>query len=256
MCFENQVLTSRGAGLFRDAVEGSFKIVFTRAIAGSNWDESRGDLSAKPIDWYDGADGSISAVSTANGILQVVASFSGSGTNPVKSVCICVQKKKDGVSPTYDKKDDIIFAACCDDNSGYVSGDSFKIHFNLPVAMSSVVDAVGNVDPDVVHTSGDQTIDGKLTVGESGEGEIVVINDDLVNTIGYGLSIKTHDESTSVLITDTAFTISPGDDERSYPYSTMPLKCEYDTTELWVKLTLGNGHVVKLTCTSVEEDPE
>lgn len=254
MCFENQVLTSRGAGLFRDAVEESFKIVFTRAIAGSNWDESRGDLSAKPIDWYDGADGSISAVSTANGILQVVASFSGSGTNPVKSVCICVQKKKDGVSPTYDKKDDIIFAACCDDNSGYVSGDSFKIHFNLPVAMSSVVDAVGTVDPDVVHTSGDQTIDGSLTVGneDSAEGSIVVYNDDHQTEIGYGLYIKDLSNNTSVNLQGTQVSLNGG----AYPYATMPLKCEYDTTELWVKLTLGNGHVVKFICAEVEEDPE
>jgi hypothetical protein len=79
--------------------------------------------------------------------------------------------------------------------------------------MSRVVDTVGNVDPDVVHTSGDQTIDGTLTVGESGDGEIVVVNDDLVNTLGYGLTIKTNDNTHAVQLQDSSLVINPGDEE-------------------------------------------
>ena len=145
--FGISVLTSEGAQLLRNAVKNSDKIVFTRAIAGSAYDMDRGDLAAKPIEWYDGASGEIAAVSSALGNAQICASFAAveDGTAPVKSVCICAQIAKDGDSPEYANADDVVFAACSDDNSGYISGNAFGVSFDLPVALTGIVDDVGAV---------------------------------------------------------------------------------------------------------------
>ena len=171
MSFGFSVITSEGAALCRSAVSGSTKIVFTRAYCGSQYDNDRGDLCNKDVSWFDGAEGTIAAVSTELKSLQVVASFSAvdSGTTPVKSCCICAQLIKEGVSPTYSKTDDIVFAACSDDNSGYINGDSFSVSFNLPVEVSSICDAVGTVPNNagltfVSFTPGADSADGVLQV--------------------------------------------------------------------------------------------
>lgn len=145
--FGISVLTSAGAQLLRNAIKNSDKIVFTRAIAGSAYDMDRGDLAAKPLDWYDGASGSIVSVSSALGNAQIFAGFDAveEGTDPVKSVCICAQIAKDDVDPEYAEDDDVVFAACSDDNSGYISGTAFGVSFDLPVALSGIVDDVGAV---------------------------------------------------------------------------------------------------------------
>lgn len=250
----NQVLTNSGAALLRDAVNAEKKIVFTRAICGSHYDmDSRGDLASKPLDWYDGIDGSILAVSVAGGILSVIASFSGSGSAPIKSVCICAQKKKDGVTPTYDKKDDIIIAATCDDNSCYLSGDSFKIRFDLPIALSGIVDPVGEIDPlpnNVVTTTGpEQYIHGVTTFSED-DNTAVILNGSVRMTDLYDEDEIYAEFSVGSLM------LGDKNTDREYNYVTMPLKCEYNTTSGTVDLTLGNGTKIRLTCTNVEEVSE
>lgn len=249
MGFEQQILTLSGVAFIRDIKEASDKIVFTRARSGSQWDSERGDLAAKPLDWYDGVDGSISAVSVAGGILSVIASFSGSGSAPIKSVCICAQKKKNGVSPTYDKKDDVIIAATCDDNSCYVSGDSFQIRFDLPIALSGVVDPVGSVDPaNMMTTDTEQNIeadktflDCNLSVSEDGGGSVDISSNQVAIRDSDGDNIFSIDDE------------SIGIGEEYYEYSTLPVKVEYNTTAGTVTLTLGSGTAITLTCTSVVE---
>lgn len=171
MGFGVQILTSQGAQLLRDAAAASKKIVFTRAICGSQWCMDRGALGAKPIDWYDGADGTIAAVSNELGFLQVSAAFSAvdEGADPVKSVCICAQIASDDAEPEYADEDDVIFAACSDDNSGHISGIAFAVDFALPISMSSMVDSVGNVPSNaglsvVSFTPGEAPADGVLQV--------------------------------------------------------------------------------------------
>ena len=145
--FGNQVITSEGAALIRKASADSDKIVFTRAKAGGEWENDRGDLCAKPLEWYGVKNGSVSAVSNSLGFLQVVASFTAtdSGVDPIKSVCICAQMKKDGEDPAYAEADDIVIAAVSNDNAGFVSGDAFSVQFDLPIMAGGVVDAVGNI---------------------------------------------------------------------------------------------------------------
>lgn len=255
--FMTNVITSAGAQLLRDCEAAEKKIVFTRARCGSQWDENRDGVGYHDAEWFDGADGTIAGVSV-DGNIKVKASFSAvdSGTDPVKSVCICAQAKKNGVDPEYDEADDVIFAVSSDENSGIISGIAFDVVFDMPTQCLGIVDAVGAVD-DAVHTSGDQTIEGKLTVGsavvgdeESAEGSILVYNDDMQTEVGYGIYMS---DTADNAINFQSTQISLGGQE--YPYSAMPLKCEYNTTAGTVDLTLGNGHKIRLTCTSVVEDP-
>lgn len=145
--FVNSVLTSAGAQLIRDAVVAEKKIVFTRALCGSAYEDQRGDLSSKPKDFYDGAVGSVIGVDTSKGNICAFASFDAvdDGTDPVKSVCICAQMAKDGEDPEYAEDDDVIFAACSDDNSGFISGYAFGVAFDLPTNALGLVDAGGFV---------------------------------------------------------------------------------------------------------------
>ena len=163
--FVNSVLTSAGAGLIRDAVAAEKKIVFTRALCGSQYEDQRGDLSAKPKDWYDGASGSVIGVDTSKGNVCAFAAFEAvdDGTDPVKSVCLCAQMAKDGEDPEYDEADDVIFAASSDDNSGFISGYAFGIAFDLPTNALGLVDAGGVVpNGSGLHVSGFES--GTLTV--------------------------------------------------------------------------------------------
>jgi hypothetical protein len=247
----NQVLTNSGAALLRDAVNAQKKIVFTRAICGSNYDmDSRGDLAAKPIDWYNGATGSISGVSAKASGLTVIAEFSAieSGTDPVKSACICVQIKKDGVSPEYDPADDVIFAAWCDDNSAYVSGDSISIKFELPIALSSLVDDSGSTSGDFVTLDTAQ----EITASKS------VHVEDWKITIGPTLRIEdsTVEENPSYIdLGDVSGEYCSGGAHEPvyFEYEDMVFKTEYSTTNKTVDLTLGDGTKIRLTCTNVEE---
>lgn len=179
--FGCQVITSEGAALLRKAAADSEKIVFTRAKAGSERENSRGDLCAKPLAWYGVKNGSISAVSNALGFLQVSASFSAtdSGTDPIKSVCICAQIAKDDVEPEYAEADDIIVAAVSNDNAGFISGDAFSVEFDLPVVAGSVVDAVGSIPNAsglsvLSFTAGEAPADGVLQI-KLADGKIIDI---------------------------------------------------------------------------------
>lgn len=274
----NQVLTNSGAELLRDAINNSKKIVFTRAICGSRYDmDSRGDLAAKPIDWYNGADGIISAVDPGAQGLRVIAEFEAveSGTDTVKSACICAQIKKDGMSPTYDDKDDVIFAAWCDDNSCYISGDDIYLKFDLPIALSGIVDPVGEIDPlpdNVVTTDGeDQDITGSLTA-TGDDGETLQIGGAAITSVSEDETYVSMMTQGVVRVCSTA-DISAADanvveysyegilifhsgisgDSDFFGFDTMPLKCEYNTSAGTVDLILGDGTKIRLTCTSVAE---
>lgn len=167
--FGLSVMTSAGAALCRQAAEESKKIVFTRAYCGSQYENDRGDLACRDLAWYSGAAGTIAAVSTALGYLQVFAAFSAvdEGTDPVKTVCLCAQLASDDVDPEYSEDDDVIFAACSDDNSAYISGNAFAVPFSLPIDLSSLVDDVGSMPNNagvavVSFTPGEGGADGVL----------------------------------------------------------------------------------------------
>ena len=235
MGFGIEVLTSAGAQLLRQAKAASKKIVITRAKCGSQWDMDRGDLCGKPLEFYDGATGSIDSVSMAKGYMQVVASFEAvdSGTDPVKSVCICAQIKKNGVSPTYDPADDVPFAACSDDNSGHISGIGFSVEFGLPISDGA----------SIVQSGSAEIYKGEVTVD-----------------IGDGIAISdaTQDDGEHVSISYDGITFGGGDltDESEILYATMVKSVSINTGDKTCDITLGDGTVYRLTCTSVEEVSE
>lgn len=251
--FGMMVITNAGAALVRQAASGSKKLVFTRAKSGSQWDDSRADLANKPADWYDGIEGTISGVTAGSNGLKVVASFTAAdiGDLPVKSVCICAQLKKDGVDPEYDEAEDIIFAATCNDNSCFTIADSFSVNFDLPIPMSSVVDDSGSTSGDYVTLDTEQEITAVKSVHV----------EDWMITLGPTLRIEdsTVEENPSFIdIGDSGGEYNAGGAHESafFEYKDMIFKTEYSTENKTIDLTLGNGKVVRLTCTNVEENPE
>lgn len=178
--FGLQGITSAGAALMRKAATDSDKIVFTRARAGSGWEYERGALFAHDAEWYGVKTGTVSAVSTDLGFLQIAVAFSaGDGTEPIKSVCICAQIAKDGVEPEYDEDDDVVVAAICNDNAGFTDADAFSIVLDLPCAASSIVDNVGSVPNDaglavLSFTAGEAPADGVLQI-KLADGKIIDI---------------------------------------------------------------------------------
>lgn len=256
--FGMMVISNAGAALVRKAASGSKKLVFTRAKSGSQWDDSRADLANKPANWYDGIEGTISGVSAGSDGLKVVASFTAadSGDLPVKSVCICAQLKKDGVDPEYDEADDVIFAAWCDDNSAYVSGDAISIKFDLPIALSSLVDDSGSTSGDFVTLDTEQTITGAKTFVNK---LVCLAGEDSIK-IEEGLKVyNSADESNGtpyiIFASSGGAVVDSNGDEVGFEYAAMPVEAAYSTANKTIDLTLGDGTVVRLTCTNVEENP-
>lgn len=233
MGFGIEVLTSAGAQLLRQAKAASKKIVITRAKCGSQWDMDRGDLCGKPLEFYDGAAGSIDSVSMAKGYLQVVASFEAvdSGTDPVKSVCICAQIQKNGVSPTYDPADDVPFAACSDDNSGHISGIGFSVDFGLPISDGA----------SIVQSGSAEVYKGGVTV-EIGDSILITNSDD--------------DDGAFASYNYSGLSFGNNDVENEIDYANIVKGVSINVDDKTCDLTLGDGTVYRLTCTSVEEVSE
>lgn len=158
----NCVITSKGAELLRNAAENSEKVVFTRAVASSNFDKDRNDLCSVPLSWFNGIEGSVDAVSEN----KVSVSFSAADIEePIKSVCVCAQVyDEDG----YDDENDVVFAVWSNDNALYKSSAAFSMIFDIPADLSGVVDASGSIPNDaglsvVSYESGTLTV--KLSDG-------------------------------------------------------------------------------------------
>lgn len=257
--FGMMVITNAGAALARKAASGSKKLVFTRAKSGSQWDDSRADLANKSADWYDGIEGTISGVTAGSDGLKVVASFTAAdiGDLPVKSVCICAQIKKDGIDPEYDESEDVIFAATCNDNSCFTIADSFVVNFDLPIPMSAVVDDTGSTSGDYVTLdteqtiTGAKTIDNTLEINSDGGSNGILIGKSFIGD--QSIFIRNSAETSECEYGYDGITINA---DTTFEFISMPLRCEYSTSNKTVDLTLGNGKVIRLTCTNVEENPE
>lgn len=153
--FKFEFITNDGSSLARIAKSADKKIVFTRAISSDKWDSERGDLGVKDKRWFNGPVGSISRVSVS-GNVSVKASFESDELDfPIKSVGLCAQLEKEGESPTYDAKDDVIFAILSDDNSCFVSTYPFSVEFDLSTQCLGQVDPVGGNSPSDPATLGD-----------------------------------------------------------------------------------------------------
>ena len=257
--FGLMVISNAGAALVRKAASGSKKLVFTRAKSGSQWDDSRADLANKPADWYDGIDGTISGVTAGSDGLKVVASFTAadSGDLPVKSVCICAQLKKDGVDPEYDEADDVIFAATCNDNSCFTIADSFSVNFDLPIPMSSVVDNSGSTSGDYVTLDTKQNIIAEKSFGIGSDGwnsTLEIVADGVVITDGDSADPKPN--SIAIDSFNLSYRVEGDAYYTSFSFDTMPLQITYKPADNTVDLKCGDGTVVRLTCTSVEVNPE
>ena len=69
------VITNRGVSVVRSA-QSKFKTVsIVGAISSTHFENTASELASKPLEWWDGAAGTITMVRASNGSLKVSVSF-------------------------------------------------------------------------------------------------------------------------------------------------------------------------------------
>lgn len=249
-----ELITSDGAKLARDAKAQNKGIVFTRAKAGSHYDidGNGGELIVKPLSWYDGATGTIDAINPREDGLLVRAAFSAiENTNePIKAVCILAQLKKSGYNPTYDPKDDIIFAAWCDDSSLYTSAKSCSFDFDLPINLVDVVDHVGSIG-DYMTTDTIQQVSGIKSFSDDGN-----TTTRIAGSVDIFDAVETNDNA--ITITNTGLSVFPNglDDYESMTYfewGSMPLSATFNNETNKIEFILGDGRCFEVSVDAIHE---
>ena len=248
-----EVITSEGAQLLRDAKKASKNIVFTRAVAGSNYDmDGRGDLAVKPLEWYNGAVGVIDAVNPREDGVLVRAKFSAidNTDTPIKAVCILAQLKKSGLHPTYDPEDDVIFAAWCDDNALYTSAKACSRDFDLPINLVDMVDKSGSIG-DYMTTNTDQQVSGVKSYSDDG-----TTTTRMAGAVDIFDAVETNDYAIS--LTNTELSVFPnglndGESMTSFEWSKMPLSATFNTETSKIEFVLGDGRCFEVTVDAIQE---
>lgn len=249
-----ELITSAGAKLVREAVAQNKQIAFTRAKAGSHYDidGNGGELIVKPIDWYNGAVGVIDAVNPREDGLLVRAAFSAiENTNePIKAVCILAQLKKSGFHPVYDPKDDVIFAAWCDDSSLYTSAKSNEHDFDLPINLVGVVDQSGSIG-DYMTTNTNQQISGVKSYSDDG-----TTTTRIAGTVDIFDAVETDD--TAISITNTELSVFPdglghSESMTNFEWGSMPLSATFNTETNKIEFILGDGRCFEVTVDAIQE---
>lgn len=249
-----ELITSAGAKLAREAVAQNKGIVFTRARSGKHYDidGNGGELIVKPLSWYDGATGTIDAVNPREDGLLVRAAFSAiENTNsPIKAVCIQAQLKKSGFHPTYDPKDDIIFAAWCDDSSLYTSAKSCSFDFDLPINLVDVVDQSGSIG-DYMTTNTNQQVSGVKSFSDDG-----TTTTRIMGTVDIFDAVETDD--TAISITNTELSVFPNglsdtESMTSFEWSSMPLSATFNTETNKIEFILGDGRCFEVSVDGIQE---
>jgi hypothetical protein len=249
-----ELITSDGAKLARDAKAQNKKIVFTRAKAGSHYDidGNGGELIVKQLSWYDGAVGAIDAVNPRADGLLVRAAFSAiENTNdPIKAVCILAQLEKTGISPVYDPKDDIIFAAWCDESSLYSTAKACSFDFDLPINLVDVVDKSGSIG-DYMTTNTNQQISGVKSYSDDG-----TTTTRIAGTVDIFDAVETDD--TAISITNTDLSVFPdglghSESMTNFEWCSMPLSATFNTETNKIEFILGDGRCFEVSVDAIQE---
>lgn len=251
-----ELITSAGAKLAREAQAQNKGIVFTRAKAGSHYDidGNGGELIVKQLSWYDGAVGAIDAVNPRADGLLVRAAFSAieNTDTPIKAVCILAQLRKEGVSPVYDPKDDIIFAAWCDDSSLYTTAKACSFDFDLPINLVDSVYGKGSIG-NFVTLNTEQNITGVKSFSDDGV---------IMTRIGSGGIVEMFDSIdtnvNAVSISNADICVYPNGfaDEESmtnFEWGSMPLSATFNTETNKIEFILGDGRCFGVTVDAIEE---
>lgn len=142
--FNHTVITSDGAALLRRSKEENKKIVFVKAVSSLKFENLRGDLVHKSIDWFESIEGSITAVQAVDGVFKMAAQFSQApSTVTLKSIGVLAKLQGESDSEA------VLFSAASDDNSQLIVDSSRAVVAfvqDLPATLNaSNVDSYGTI---------------------------------------------------------------------------------------------------------------
>ena len=124
------VITNRGVGIVRSAANRHEKCEIVDAVSSTHFENTASELASKPIEWYDGATGTITMVRTGNGSLKVSVSFPATSyAQPLKSVGIRVKAQGD-------ERAHVLYAVS-DGNTAVALNRHYTCDYEIPINVSS-----------------------------------------------------------------------------------------------------------------------
>ena len=137
------VITNRGVGIVRSAANRHEKCEIVDCLTSTHFENTASELASKPLEWYDGASGTITMVRAGNGSLKVSVSFPATSyAQPLKSVGIRV--KAQGDDRAY------ILYAVSDGNTAIALNRPYTCDYVIPI----------NVSSDTIADVGDEPVPG------------------------------------------------------------------------------------------------
>lgn len=132
------VITNRGVGIVRSAANRHEKCEIVDAISSTHFENTASELASKPLEWYDGATGTITMVRAGNGSLKVSVSFPATSyAQPLKSVGIRVKAQGD-------ERAHILYAVS-DGNTAIALNRPYTCDYEIPINVSSdTIEDVGS----------------------------------------------------------------------------------------------------------------
>ena len=151
------VITNRGVGIVRSAANRHEKCEIVDAVSSTHFENTASELASKPIEWYDGATGTITMVRTGNGILKVIVSCPATSyAQPLKSVGIRVKAQGD-------ERAHVLYAVS-DGNTAVALNRPYTCDYEIPINVSSdTIEDVGSEPvPGLVNYYTKSEVDAKL----------------------------------------------------------------------------------------------
>ena len=134
------VITNRGVGIIRSAANRHEKCEIVDAVSSTHFENTANELATKPLEWWDGATGTITMVRAGNGSLRLSVSFPATSyAQPLKSVGIRVKAQGD-------ERAHILYAVS-DGNSAIALNRPYTCDYEIPINVSSdTIEDVGDED--------------------------------------------------------------------------------------------------------------
>ena len=124
------VITNRGVGIVRSAANRHEKCEIADCVSSTHFENTASELASKPIEWWDGATGTITMVRTGNGSLKVSVTFPATSyAQPLKSVGIRVKAQGD-------ERAHILYAVS-DGNTAIALNRPYTCDYEIPINVSS-----------------------------------------------------------------------------------------------------------------------
>ena len=160
---EVSVITNRGVGIVRSAANRHEKCEIVGAVSSTHFENTASELATKPLEWWDGATGTITMVRAGNGSLKVSVSFPATSyAQPLKSVGIRVKAQGD-------ERAHILYAVS-DGNTAIALNRPYTCDYEIPINVSS--DTIEDVGSEPVPGLEDYYTKSEIDAGYYSKSEI------------------------------------------------------------------------------------